>query len=143
MNIEFLNLLGSVTALIIYSLCILIFIFRLLKNPGAENLLGIIFIFTAIPLLYLLYSAFVFPRPFIYYIQIILMLAYIIIELFVDYILNVNFRKTRWMVIVYVMFFLWRFGRNDRDSKPFRCRVEYISSNIIPYNDCAGFYSTG
>ena len=60
----------------------------------------------AIPLVaYLFLSAGQFERSALYQIQIGLMLAFLLVELLVDYVLKIDFRQVRWMVIVYVPFF--------------------------------------
>jgi len=60
---------------------------------------------TAIPIVYLIFSSTNFERPTFYYIQLGLMLGFIIVELFLDYVLKVDFRQTRWIVISYVTMF--------------------------------------
>jgi hypothetical protein len=44
-------------------------------------------------------------RPALYLIQIGVFLAFLIVELLIDYIFKINFRAVRWMVITYVTFF--------------------------------------
>jgi hypothetical protein len=105
MAFDLLNLTGSIVSIILYILCIQIFIFRLLKKPKVEYFLGIIFILNIIPLIYLLYASFIFSRPVIYYLQIILMIIFILLELFLDYIFKIDFRNKKPLVIIYVMFF--------------------------------------
>jgi hypothetical protein len=41
----------------------------------------------------------------LYYLQIGLMLAWLVVELLLDYVLKINFRAVRWMVIGYVTLF--------------------------------------
>jgi hypothetical protein len=41
----------------------------------------------------------------LYYIQIGLMLAWLVLELFLDYMLKIDFRHIRWAVVVYVTLF--------------------------------------
>ena len=105
MDINKANLLGTITGLIILVSCILIFISRLLGYSRIEYWLGTIFILTSLPITFLLIKANEFRRPTIYYIQLSILLAFILSELFLDYILKVNFRNTRWMVIIYATFF--------------------------------------
>lgn len=105
MEIGRLNLLGAVISIIILLSCILIFIFRLSNLKILEYWIGLVFILTAIPLAYLLLSAKQYDRPSIYYIQIGIMIAFILTELLLDYILKMDFRNTRWLVITYVMLF--------------------------------------
>lgn len=99
------NLFGALISIVILASCILIFIFRLSNLRTLEYWGGIVFLFTAIPLTYLLLTAKQYNRPSIYYIQLGIMITFIIIELLLDYILNVDFRNTRWMVIAYVTIF--------------------------------------
>ncbi len=99
------NLFGAYTAIAILSLSSLIFIFRLLNQKTIEYWIGIVFIAMVIPLIYLLLNSKQFKKPTIYYIQILTMIAFILIELILDYILTIDFRSIRWATIVYVMFF--------------------------------------
>jgi len=105
MDINKLNLFGAYLAIIILLSSSLIFIFRLLNRPEAEYWSGMAFMLTAIPIGYLIYTSTNFERPTLYYIQLGLMIGFIIVELFLDYVFKVDFRHTKWMVISYVMFF--------------------------------------
>jgi hypothetical protein len=64
----------------------------------------------AIPLVYLLVEAPQLERPALYYIQIGLMLAWLLVEALLDYILKFDFRKVQWMVISYVVLFFAGMG---------------------------------
>jgi len=99
------NVLGSVLAYAIYVNIILIFVVRLMRKPALEHGLGLALMIAAVPLAYLLAVAPSFRRPIIYYIQIGLMLAFLLLELLLDYVLKIDFRNTRWMTIAYVMVF--------------------------------------
>ena len=99
------NLLGAFSAQAIFLLCISIFCARLLGRPKLEFWLGISLLLVALPLLYLAVSAPHFNRPPLYYIQIYLMLTYLVVELLLDYVLKIDFRQVRWMVISYVTIF--------------------------------------
>jgi len=103
--IDKVNLIGAILAQIIYIVMILIFILRLLDKPKFEYGLGLVLMLSAFPLAYLLVTAPSLERPLIYYIQICLMLVFLIIELLLDYILKVDFRGVRWIVIIYVTIF--------------------------------------
>jgi len=94
-----------VVSLIALALCILIFVFRLSGFPQIEHYLGILFLLTGVPFLYLLFLARTHQRPAIFYIQISAILLFILIELFLDYLFNIDFRNINWMTILYVMFF--------------------------------------
>jgi len=104
------DLLGAILAITIYTIIILIFVFRLFKRSHIEYALGLILLLTIIPLFYLLIKAPFLERPPLYTIQIILMLVFLIIEALLDYILKINFREVRWMVITYVVLFFGATG---------------------------------
>ena len=105
MDLDKVNILGAVVSIVILALCNLIFVFRLSQHNEVEYWLGILFLLTALPLVYMLYTAGSFHRPMIYYIQIVTILIFILVELFLDYIFKIDFRGVRWMVILYVMIF--------------------------------------
>lgn len=99
------NLIGAVTAIAFFVSASLVFVFRLLGRPRYGYWLGIFELLLAIPLLYLLLKAPSEGRPTLYYIQIGAILLWLVVELFLDYILMIDFRQVRWMVITYVMLF--------------------------------------
>jgi hypothetical protein len=104
------DLIGAILAITIYTIIILIFVSRLFKRSHIEYALGLILLLTIIPLFYLLIKAPFLERPPLYTIQIILMLVFLIIEALLDYILKINFREVRWMVITYVVLFFGATG---------------------------------
>jgi len=53
MDVNKINILGASVALLILAVCSLIFIFRMSNQQTIEYWLGIIFLLTAIPLVYL------------------------------------------------------------------------------------------
>ena len=99
------NLLGAVTAIAFFASAILVFTFRLLGKPQYGHWIGYFEFLLAIPLIFLLVKAFQLQRPALYYIQIVCMLAWLVVEALLDYILRVDFRNLRWMVISYVVLF--------------------------------------
>jgi len=105
MDVNKLNLFGACISILIMTTGILIFAFRLARNEAAEYWTGILFMSTAIPLIYLLFAAFKIERPVIYFVQLAVMTGFIILELMLDYIFKVDFRNIRWASIAYVMFF--------------------------------------
>ena len=105
MDIYRLNILGAFVAIFILLTSSLIFIFRLTNQQAAGYWTGTAFMLTAIPIVYLIYLSTNFERPTLYYVQLGLMIGFIITELLVDYIFKVEFRNTKWMVISYVTFF--------------------------------------
>jgi hypothetical protein len=110
MDVSKANLAGAVIALLDMVLCILIFIFRLMGQDKTEHWLGLIFIFTAIPILYLFITAGQYDRPAINIIQLAVVLVFIIAELLLDYVFKADFRHTRWMVITYATLFFAAMG---------------------------------
>jgi hypothetical protein len=104
-TVEKTNQLGGIVAIAIFSLAILIFIVRLLHQPIVGLWIGAILELAALPLLYLLWAAPHLQRPALYYVQVGLMLAFLVVELLLDYVLKIDFRNMRSMVIGYVILF--------------------------------------
>jgi len=103
--LEKLNILGAIVAVTFFLSAILVFIFRLFGKPQVGHWIGYFELLLAIPLLYLLIQAPQFNRPPLYYIQIGCILAWLFVELLLDYVLKIDFRQVRWMVIGYVTLF--------------------------------------
>jgi hypothetical protein len=99
------NLLGAIVAVAFYVSAILVFIFRLLGKPQYGHWIGYFEFLLAIPMIFLLLTAPQLERPALYYIQIGCMLAWLVVEALLDYILKVHFRNVRWMVISYIVLF--------------------------------------
>lgn len=99
------NQLGAIVAIAFFISASLVFIFRLLGKPQYGHWIGYFEFLLAIPLIYLLLKAPGQARPALYYIQIGCMLAWLIVEALLDYILKIDFRNVRWMVISYVVLF--------------------------------------
>ena len=99
------NLIGAVTTIAFFVSAILVFVFRLLGKPQYGHWIGYFEFLLAIPLIFLLVKAPQLGRPALYYIQIGCMLAWLILEALLDYILKIDFRNIRWMVIGYVVLF--------------------------------------
>jgi hypothetical protein len=99
------NLLGAIVAIAFYVSAILVFIFRLLGQPQYGHWIGYFEFLLAIPMIFLLLKAPQLERPALYYVQIGCMLAWLVVEALLDYILKVDFRNVRWMVISYVVLF--------------------------------------
>ncbi len=103
--IEKMNLLGAIVAVAFFVSAILVFIFRLLGKPQYGHWIGYFEFLLAIPLVFLLLKAPQLERPVLYYIQIGCMLAWLIVLALLDYILKIDFRNARWMVISFVVLF--------------------------------------
>lgn len=99
------NLIGFILTVVVYSLYILLFIFRLIGRLGFGHRFATIQFFLIFPLVFLLVKAPQQGRLMLYYIQLSLMILFLFVELLLDYILKIEFRKVRWMVISYVMLF--------------------------------------
>ena len=99
------NLLGAIVAVAFFVSAILVFIFRLLGKPQYGHWIGYFEFLLAIPLVFLILRAPQLQRPALYYIQIGCMLAWLVVEALLDYILKIDFRNVRWMVISYVVLF--------------------------------------
>ena len=101
----FSNIIGAIVANLINILVISVFIARLSNKPKIEYWFGIILILSIVPLSYLFITAIGFKRPLLYFIQIGLMITYLVIEFILDYTLKVDFRQNQRIVIPYVMLF--------------------------------------
>ncbi|MGD9092161.1 MAG: hypothetical protein PVF74_04910 [Anaerolineales bacterium] len=107
---ERLNLIGAVTAHVIFISSIITFSSRMIFKIGAGHWVGTPLLLMVIPLGYLLFTAPGVNRPFLYYIQVGLMLLFIILLFFVDYVFKYDFRQTQWMVISFVVFYFAGMG---------------------------------
>ena len=101
---EELNLLGAITAHVIFISSIITFSARMIFKIGPGHWIGIPILLMAFPLAYLLIKAPAYDRPILYYIQLGLMLTWLVTLFLVDYVYKYDFRQTQWMVISYVMF---------------------------------------
>lgn len=99
------NLTGAIVGVSYYAICIFIFAFRLAGHSQYGHWIGHAQFLAIVPLSYLLVVAPRFDRAPLYYLQIILLLIFVIAELLLDYILKVDFRHLRCAVIPYVMMF--------------------------------------
>ena len=99
------NDLGAAVTLAFYLSAILIFVSRLAGRPRIGYWIGIFEISLSLPLAFLLFTAPGLARPPLYYIQVGLLLLWILTELLLDYILRIDFRRIRWAVIAYVTLF--------------------------------------
>ncbi len=99
---EQLNLLGAWVAQVIFVLCIMTFVAQLRGKPELGHKLGVALLLTALPLCYLLVQSPRYQRHLWYNIQIGLMLVWLAVVLVVDYVLKLEFRQNRRMVMAYV-----------------------------------------
>jgi len=110
MVISRINLYGAILANVINISTISIFIARLLGEPEIGHWIGIIILFSIIPLFCLLYSAKSLNRARIYYLWIGLMIVFIIVDFLVDWSPKIEFRDNLLIVIPYVMLFFGATG---------------------------------
>ena len=99
------NLIGAITAVAFFVSAILVFVSRLVGKPQIGHWIGYFELLLAVPLVYLLVRAPAEGRPVLYYIQLAAILLWLLVMLMLDYVLKIDFRHTRWMVITYVMLF--------------------------------------
>ncbi len=90
-----LNQLGAIITIIFYVSAILVFAFRLLDQPQVGYIIGIFELCLAIPTIYLLINGPKYNRPHLYYIQIGLLLVWMLVELLLDYMYKYDFRSVR------------------------------------------------
>ena len=107
---ERLNLIGALTAHVIFISSIMTFSSRIVFKIGPGHWVGTPLLLMVVPLGYLLLSAARANRSLLYYIQVGLMLLFIIILILVDYVLHFNFRQTQWMVVSFVVFYFAAMG---------------------------------
>jgi hypothetical protein len=104
------NLLGAIVAHVIYISSIVTFLSRLFFGVQAGHWIGIPILLTAFPLTYLLVKAPQLDRPPLYYVQVGLMLIWVVVLFLTDYVLRLEFRQTQWAVISYVMLYFAGMG---------------------------------
>ena len=110
MEINRTNLFGAIVANIINTSTISLFTLRLLGKPDIGHWIGILVQLSITPLAYLLYSAKSLKRAKIYYIQISLMIVFIIVEFLLDWYPKIDFRDNLTIIIPYVMLFFGATG---------------------------------
>ena len=104
------KLIGAITAHIIYISSIITFLARMYFGAGPGYWIGIPLLLMAFPLVYLLVKAPGDNQPALYYIQVGLMLTWIILLFLVDYVFKIEFRQTQWMVITFVIWYFAGMG---------------------------------
>jgi hypothetical protein len=104
------NLLGALVAHVIYLSSVLVFVSRLLVRSGPGSWLGVPTLLMALPLGYLLWTAPSLQRPTLYYVQVGVMLLWILALFVLDYVLKIEFRQSRWMVIGFVTLYFAGLG---------------------------------
>jgi hypothetical protein len=105
-----LDLLGAIVAHVVLVSSIVTFLSRMLFGTRPGHWIGIPILLMAFPLVYLLVTAQQFNRSLLYYVQICLMLFFLIVLFLVDYVFRVDFRQTQWMVISFVVLYFAGMG---------------------------------
>ena len=102
--------LGAITAHAVFLLASLVFVFRLAEWPRAETWAGWAFVSTGMPLIVLLALGVARSRPPLYLVQVGVMLLFVVVLLLLEHVLHVDFRRSRWAVIGFVMLFFAGLG---------------------------------
>lgn len=101
-----LDLFGALVAHVIFISSIVTFSTRMMFDLPAGHWIGVPLLLMAFPLGYLLIRAPGADRPFLYYLQVGLMLGWIVLLFFLDYLYGVDWRNTQWAVVsVVVLYF--------------------------------------
>jgi hypothetical protein len=101
-----LDLLGAIVAHVILVSSIVTFVARILFDTRPGHWIGTPLLLMALPLIYLLIRAPGEHRPALYYVQVGLMLGWIVLIFFLDYAYGVDWRSTQWAVVpVVVVYF--------------------------------------
>ena len=108
--LERVNIIGALTAHGIYVFSTMVFLARIFLGAKPGFWIGVPVLLMAFPLIYLLAKAPGLERGPVYYLQVILMLLFIIVLFLVDYVFKVDFRQTQWMVISFVVFYFAAMG---------------------------------
>jgi hypothetical protein len=105
-----LNLIGAITAHVIFISSIITFLARIIFRLKSGHWIGIPILLMVFPLAYLLIKGPAAQRPFLYYLQVGLMLVWLLVLFLVDYVFKIDFRQTQWMVISYVVLYFAGMG---------------------------------
>ena len=101
---------GAIVAHIIFISSIVTFLSRLFFGIQPGHWIGFPLLLMAFPLIYLLLKGSEQNQPVLYYIQVGLMLFFIIVLFLVDYVFKLDFRNTQWMVISFVVLYFAGMG---------------------------------
>ena len=104
------NRVGAITAVAYMAMIISVFATRIAGLTDVGGRIGLASTVVILPLAYLLATAIRVNRPRVYFMWIILMILFVLLELLIDHILRLDFRSTQWSVILYVIFFFGSTG---------------------------------
>lgn len=99
------NLYGVVLTLLIYCLTILVFVFRKLDYTKLEHYTGIVEVMLLIPWIIYFIKGIPLGRPMIFYVQVGLIIVWLLLEILVDYVMKINFRQSKKLLILYITLF--------------------------------------
>jgi hypothetical protein len=107
---ERLDLVGAGVALLVYVSSIMVFAARIIFDLPPGHLIGIPFLLAACPLGYLIYEAGRVGRPGLYYVQVGLMLASVIVVFLFDYVFAIGWRDNQQIVVPFVTLYFGGLG---------------------------------
>ena len=99
------NLIGAITANVYMLLVIAVFIARMLGRLETGQWIGLASTLALIPLVYLFVAGLNTNQRRIYFLWLGLMILFLLFELIGDHLLKLDFRRSQWAVVPYVMFF--------------------------------------
>jgi hypothetical protein len=104
------NLIGAIVAHVIFVSSIITFLARMFFGVRPGHWMGYPLLLMVFPLGYLLLRAPQEQRPPLYFIQVGLMMAWIVALFLIDYVLKMEWRQTQWAVISFVVFYFAAMG---------------------------------
>ena len=104
------NLIGAITANVYMLFVIALCVARMVGQYELGRWIGLASTLVVVPLAYLFASGFRANRPLIYFVWLSLMILFVLVELIIDHIFQLDFRSVQWAVILYVMFFFGATG---------------------------------
>ena len=107
---ESINLLGTIVANINNIILSGIFLARIYKYPRIEYWLGILFISSIVPIVIMFINAFESKQEWLYFVQLLLMISFIVVEFLFDYFLKIEFRNNQNIIIPYLVLFYASLG---------------------------------
>lgn len=107
---EDLDLLGAITAHVIFISSMVTFSARMMFDLPSGHWIGVPLLLMAFPLSFLLIRAPGAARPGIYYIQVGLMLVWIIGLFLLDYVFQIGWRDSPWALVTFVVLYFAGMG---------------------------------
>jgi len=104
------DLMGAVVAHVIFISSIAVFAARMAFGVGQGHWIGVPLLLMAAPLTYLLIRAPQAHRPPLYYVQVGLMLGWIVLIFILDYLLALDWRSAQWSTVAVVTLYFAALG---------------------------------